>query len=115
MPEGENDVNGTAAAAEVKPQQVQERPALVAAPEKPKSRPGPKVKKPAEERLRYFLAKSGSSADVPELGAEVESESEELIQSFRLNGAPFYTVAAYCAEIEINGGSPMLVKRPAKK
>jgi hypothetical protein len=88
---------------------------LAAAPERQKSRPGPKVKKPAEEKVRYFLAKPGSSADAPELGAEVESESEALIQSFRLNGSPFYTVAAYCAEIEINGGSPMLVKRSAKK
>ncbi len=108
-------MNGTVAVAEAKPQPAPERPALVAAPEKTKSKPGPKAKKPVEERARYFLAKPGSSADAPELGAEVESESDALIQSFRLNGAPFYTVAAYCAEIEINGGSPTLVKRSAKK
>jgi hypothetical protein len=108
-------VNVTAAAVESTPQHVRERPALVGAPERQKSRPGPKVKKPAEEKARYFLAKPGSSADAPELGAEVESESDALIQSFRLDGSPFYTVAAYCAEIEINGGSPTLVKRSAKK
>ena len=108
-------MNVTAAAVESTPQQARERPALVAAPERQKSRPGPKVKTPAEEKDRYFLAKPGSSADAPELGAEVESESEALIQSFRLNGSPFYTVAAYCAEIEIKGGSPTLVKRSAKK
>ena len=108
-------MNGTAAVAEARSQPVQERPALVASPEKTRSKPGPKARKPAEEKVRYFLAKPGSSADAPELGAEVESESDALIQSFRLNGAPFYTVAAYCAEIEIQGGSPTLVKRSAKK
>ena len=43
--------------------------------------PGRRLRREGEE-FRYFLAKPGSSADAPELGAEVESESEALIHRF---------------------------------
>jgi hypothetical protein len=59
---------------------------------------------------RYFLPKSGSSPATPELGQEVASEGEALIQAFR-SGQPFYTLTAWKAVPEVNGGgSPMIVK-----
>lgn len=79
-----------------------------------KSKPGPKPKK-AEETVRYFLAKEGSSADKPELGEELTSASEALIRAFRSKDSLFFTVTAYRAEAETKGGSPTIVKRPAHK
>jgi hypothetical protein len=64
-----------------------------------------------EESLRYFLPKPGSSPGAPELGQEVASEGEALIQSFK-NSQPFYTLAAWKAVPEVNGsGSPVIVKQ----
>jgi hypothetical protein len=61
--------------------------------------------------VRYFLPKPGSSSGLPELGQEVASEGEALIQSFK-NGQPFYTLAAWKAVPEVNsGGSPVIVKQ----
>lgn len=69
----------------------------------------------AEEVLRYFLAKEGSSTEKPELGIEVASEGEALIQAFQSKDGVIYTVLAYKAEAEMQGGSPTLVKRPIRK
>lgn len=64
-----------------------------------------------EAGVRYFLPKSGSSAATPELGQEVASEGEALIQAFR-SGQPFYTLTAWKAVPEVNGGgSPVIVKQ----
>jgi hypothetical protein len=61
--------------------------------------------------VRYFLPKPGSSPGVIELGPEVASEGEVLIQSFK-SGQPFYTLAAWKAVPEVNGGgSPVIVKQ----
>ena len=68
-----------------------------------------------EEVVRYFLAKDGSSIEKPELGAEVASEGEALIKAFQSKNGVIYTVLAYKAEAEIQGGSPTLVKRPLRK
>jgi hypothetical protein len=78
------------------------------------NKPGPKPKK-AEETVRYFLAKEGSSAAKPELGEEVSSESETLVRAFRAKDSLFYTLTAYRAEADVKGGSPTIVKRPAHK
>ena len=60
---------------------------------------------------RYFLPKAGSSPASPELGQEVASEGEALIQAFR-SGQPFYTLTAWKAVPEVNGGgSPVIVKQ----
>jgi hypothetical protein len=69
----------------------------------------------AEEVIRYFLAKEGSSVEKPELGVEAPSEGEALIQAFQAKHGVIYTVVAYKAEAEIQGGSPTLVKRPLGK
>ena len=68
-----------------------------------------------EEVARYFLAKEGSSPEKPELGAEVASEGEALIKAFQSKNGIIYTLLAYKAEAEIQGGSPTLVKRPLRK
>ena len=60
--------------------------------------------------LRYFLLKAGSSAARPELGQEVASEAEALIEAFR-TGQSFYTVAAWKAVPEVSEGSPTIVKQ----
>ena len=93
----------------------QVKPATLSAPaDSPKTRPGPKPKK-AEEAVRYFLAKEGSTPEKPELGEEMTSESETLIRAFRAKDSLFFAVTAYRAEADTKGGSPTLVKRPAHK
>jgi len=63
--------------------------------------------------LRYFLPKSGSPSGAVELGQEVASEGEALIEAFK-KGQQFYTLAVWKAVPEVNGGgSPMIVKQPA--
>jgi hypothetical protein len=60
--------------------------------------------------LRYFLVKPGSSPENPELGEEMASEGEALIEAFRA-GQPFYTLTAWKAVPEVNGGNPVIVKQ----
>jgi hypothetical protein len=65
----------------------------------------------SDPNLRYFLPKSGSSQAKPELGQEMASEGEALIEAFK-NGQPFYTLTAWKAVPEVNGGgSPVIVKQ----
>jgi len=66
-----------------------------------------------EEVVRYFLAKEGSSIEKPELGVEVPSEGEALIKAFQSKNGVIYTVLAYKAEAEIQGGSPCCPRRCA--
>ena len=79
------------------------------------SRKGRKLHQKAEEVVRYFLAKDGSSPEKPELGVEVASEGEALIKAFQSKNGVIYTLLAYKAEAEMQGGSPTLVKRPLRK
>ena len=74
-----------------------------------------KSRRQVEEGVRYFLAKDGSSIEKPELGAEMPNEGEALIKAFQSKNGVIYTVLAYKAEAEIQGGSPTLVKRPLRK
>lgn len=61
--------------------------------------------------LRFFLPKPGSSSAKPELGQEMTSEGEALIEALK-SGQPFYTLAAWKAVPEVNGGSsPVIVKQ----
>jgi hypothetical protein len=68
-----------------------------------------------EEGTRYFLAKEGAAIEKPELGVEVASEGEALIKAFQSKNGVIYTVLAYKAEAEMQGGSPTLVMRPLRK
>jgi hypothetical protein len=63
-----------------------------------------------DANLRYFLIKPGSSPAKPELGQEMTSEGEALIEAFR-TGQPFYTVTVWKAIPEVNGGNPVIVKQ----
>jgi hypothetical protein len=63
-----------------------------------------------DANLRYFLIKPGSSPAKPELGQEMASEGEALIEAFR-SGQPFYAVTAWKAVPEVNGGNPVIVKQ----
>jgi hypothetical protein len=61
--------------------------------------------------VRYFLPKAGSSPAKPELGQEVASEGEALIEAFK-SGQSFYTLTAWKAVPEVNGsGSPVIVRQ----
>ncbi len=60
--------------------------------------------------LRYFLVRPGSSPAKPELGQEMASEGEALIEAFRTS-QPFYTLTAWKAVPEVNGGNPVIVKQ----
>jgi hypothetical protein len=64
-----------------------------------------------EGNLRYFLPKAGSSPAKPELGTEMASEGEALIEAFK-NGQQFYTLTAWKAMPKVNGkSSPIIVKQ----
>src|ERR1700676_3144747 len=63
-----------------------------------------------DPNLRYFLLKPESSPVKPELGQEVASEGEALIEAFR-SGQPFYTLAAWKAIPEVKGSNPVIVKQ----
>ena len=64
-----------------------------------------------DPNLRYFLPRSGSSPVKPELGQEMASEGEALIEAFK-SGQQFYTLIAWRAAPEVNvGGSPVIVKQ----
>jgi hypothetical protein len=68
-----------------------------------------------EEVARYFLAKDGSTPTKPELGEEASSEGEALIKAFQSKSGTVYILHAYKAEAEMQGGSPILVKKPLQK
>jgi hypothetical protein len=63
------------------------------------------------ERVRYFLPKSGSSSEKPELGQEAASEAEALVEAFR-GAQVFYTVVAWSAVPELKGSEAKISKRP---
>ena len=60
--------------------------------------------------VRFFLLKPGSSADKPELGREIASENEALVEAFR-TGQTFFTVVAWKAVPELDSEyGPKIVK-----
>jgi hypothetical protein len=97
-------------AALAKAAEMQPQPSQTSTPKRPR-----KSRQQTEEVVRYFLGKEGSSIEKPELGVEVASEGEALIKAFQSKNGVIYTLLAYKAEAEIQGGSPTLVKRPLRK
>ena len=86
------------------------------------SKRGRKPRQQTEEIVRYFLAKEGSTVATPELGMEVRGGGggapggpDALIRAFQSKDGIIYTVLAYKAEAEMQGGAPTLVKRPLAK
>jgi hypothetical protein len=92
-----------------------DRPQLVNGAVTPGAQKRPRKPRATEEVARYFLAKDGSTPAKPELGEEAQSESDALIKAFRSKGGVIYVVTAFRAEAEIQGGNPILVKRPLEK
>jgi hypothetical protein len=92
---------------------VTEMPPTGVRPTEPKR--ARRVRQQTEESVRYFLAKDGSTAEKPELGVEVASEGEALIKAFQSKNGVIYSLLAYKAEAELQGGAPTLVKRPLRK
>ena len=62
------------------------------------------------DNVRYFLPRPGSAQEKPELGQEMASEGEALVQAFK-SGQVFYTLVAWKAVPEINGNEPRIVKQ----
>jgi hypothetical protein len=62
------------------------------------------------QNVRYFLPRPGSSQEKPELGQEMASEGEALVQAFK-SGQVFYALVAWKAVPEINGNEPRIVKQ----
>ena len=92
-----------------------DRPKLVNGAVNPGAPKRPRKPRASEEVARYFLAKDGSTPAKPELGEEAQSESDALIKAFRSKGGVIYVVTAFRAEAEVQGGNPILVKRPLEK
>lgn len=59
---------------------------------------------------RFFLPKTGSSQKVPELGQEMKTEGDALIEALK-SGQPFYLLTVFRAVAEQNGGFPIITKR----
>jgi hypothetical protein len=76
---------------------------------------GRKSRQSAEEIVRYFLPKEGSSPAKPELGEEAQNEKEALIKAFQSKGGVMYVLTAFRAEADLKGSNPILVKRPLQK
>jgi hypothetical protein len=68
----------------------------------------------AGERVRYFIPKSGSSAEKPELGQEVASEGEALVEAFK-SGQLFYALIAWKAVPKMDGNEARIVKQSASR
>jgi hypothetical protein len=62
------------------------------------------------ENVRYFLPKSGISPANPELGPEMPTEGEALVEAFK-SGQVFYTLVTWRAVPEMNGSEPRIVKQ----
>ena len=60
--------------------------------------------------VRFFLPKSGTNAERPELGREMTSEGDALVESFR-TGQVFFTLVAWKAVSEMEGDTPKIVKQ----
>jgi hypothetical protein len=94
---------------------METRPGTVTAP--PAAAAGAGAEKTRRRRLstdddhvRYFLPNPGSTPDKPELGREMPSEGEALVEAFK-SGQPFYELTVCKAATEVNGGRPVIVKQ----
>lgn len=73
-----------------------------------------KSKQSAEGTARFFLSKAGAQNGRPELGEEAGDENQALIKAFQQSGV-IHVLMSYRVEAEIQGGTPILVKRPLLK
>ena len=64
--------------------------------------------------VRFFLAKSGTSSEKPELGQETATEGEALVKALQGNQI-FYTLVAWRAVPEFDGEDTKIVKQVVTK
>jgi hypothetical protein len=64
-----------------------------------------------DSKARFFLPKQGSTLKTPELGQEMTTEGEALVQALKRD-QHFYVVTVWKAVAEQNGGSPVIIKQP---
>jgi hypothetical protein len=60
--------------------------------------------------VRYFLPKSGTTLERPELGREMPSEGDALVEAFK-TGQVMFTLVAWKAVPEMDDGAPRIVKQ----
>jgi hypothetical protein len=60
---------------------------------------------------RFFLPKPGSSLKAPELGQEMSSEGDALIEALK-SGQAFFALTVFRAVAQQNGGYPVITKQP---
>jgi hypothetical protein len=87
-------------------------PALAASAPGKNGRPerGRKRWEMTSANVRFFLLKPGSTADKPELGREMASEAEALVEAFR-TGQTFFTLVVWKAVPDMDSDyGPKIVK-----
>src|SRR5579872_6904957 len=62
------------------------------------------------EHVRYFLPKANATLAKPELGEEVASEGEALVQAFQRSQV-IYTLVAWKPVADTNGRMPTITKQ----
>lgn len=67
-----------------------------------------------EAPARFFLPKPGTTAKMPELGTEVPTEGDALIQSLKSDNV-FYVVTVWKAVAQQNGGDPVITKEAVNR
>lgn len=77
---------------------------------KQETRAGRKRRNGEDSKARFFLPKPGSTLKSPELGQEMTTEGEVLVQALKRD-QHFYVVTAWRAVTEQNGGSPVILKQ----
>ena len=83
---------------------------LSAGEARPAKKARPRRTTPGAERVRYFLPQMGSTGERPELGQEVASEGEALVEALK-SGQLFYTLMTWQAVPEMRGQEAKIVKQ----
>ena len=76
----------------------------------PRRRRGPRAAEPST--ARFFLIKTSGNGTV-ELGQEVASENEAMVESFRVGGS-FAVVTEWKAQVDLATGVPVIKKEAVK-
>jgi len=62
------------------------------------------------EQQRFFLAKSGGSHGVPELGKEFPGEAEAIVESLK-TGLSYFVVSEWRGVADLSGRKPQLARQ----
>ena len=67
----------------------------------------------AAEGRRFFLAKQGGTSGVPELGRELPSEAEAMVESLK-TGLSYFAVSEWRGVADLSGRIPQLSREAAR-